>query len=189
MGDRLNSVDGRNKFWNNTVKKYGFEAIKLIDNLTESQSLEIEKQYIQKYGLRHEGGTLTNLTRGGAGGNTITPFNREGFLIKCRENKLGDKNPNYGKPTANKGKPLPDYIKQAISKANKGRKHTPEWIENQKIFLSKGRETILKNSYKVQSIKTGKIWENRIECINELEITMACFKSRIYKGKELKYLK
>ena len=39
----------------------------IIDNLTEQEAFELEKELIKKYGLKKEGGILINLTYGGEG--------------------------------------------------------------------------------------------------------------------------
>ena len=54
---------GRTQHWHNIVNKYGFEIKILIDNLTEQDAFEKEKQIIAEYGLH----TLVNVYEGGEG--------------------------------------------------------------------------------------------------------------------------
>jgi dGTP triphosphohydrolase len=65
-GKRLNSKQGRNQYWKNIVAKYGYEAYKLEENLTEEQAFTAEKQYITL--LKGLGYSLANMTDGGEGG-------------------------------------------------------------------------------------------------------------------------
>ena len=192
-GNRAFSTKGRNVFWNNTVNKYGFEVVLLCDGLTEQQSFEIEKQYIKKYGFRNEGGLLVNLTDGGTGGNTENELNKEERRKKLSLSKIGDKNPNYGKPV-NKGiKRSAESIKKQADKI-KGRKLKGEHYEKVILGLKKAKEVQSKNANKIICLNTGKIWQNRHECCNELGITTNTLKARIkrntlIKGYYLKYYK
>ena len=194
-GERYISKLGRNKFWNNTVNKYGFSAIKLVDGLTENEAFEIEKIYIEKYKLRIDGGTLVNLTKGGSGGNTINEINRETFLKKCSETKLGNKNPNYGKSSTFKGKHHTELTKQKLRELKLGKKLKPDVKEKVLLGLKKAAEVKLKNSLQVECLNTGKKWQNRQSCIADLGITLATFKRWIFinrpvqKGHYLKYIK
>lgn len=185
-GRMFNETD-RNRFWRNTVNKYGFIPIKLVDGLTERAALEIEKIYIQKYKLRSEGGLLVNLTQGGAGGNTIGDHNRQAFLKKCSEQKLGSKNPNYGKPTWLKGRNVSEQQKETLRQLRLGKKLDPEVKIKVLAGLKKAAEASLKSrTHKVQCLITGKVWDNRQECVKEIGITIDCFKSWIYKNKPMR---
>ena len=60
---------------------------------------------------------MYNLKNGALGGKTKISI--EGRK-RLSESKKGDKNPNFGKPSINRGKPRTDEVKEKISKANKG---------------------------------------------------------------------
>lgn len=90
---------------------------------------------------------------------------------KCRESKLGSKNPQYGKPLSketkkkmsialsgenncNYGKPIPDHVKEKIRQANTGRKHSEE--EKRKQSAS------LKEYYRLHKRDNSNDSENRL---------------------------
>lgn len=70
---------------------------------------------------------------------------------KMSKSRLGEKNPHYGIPCCWTGKKLPEYMKDKISKALKGKKKTEEHKKNlsisHKIFYNtpKGKEIIRRN--------------------------------------------
>jgi hypothetical protein len=77
---RAYSHQGRNKWWNNIVKKYGYEVKILYENLSNEQANELEKQLINQYGRKNTGtGCLVNMTDGGDAmiGLIITDVHRE----------------------------------------------------------------------------------------------------------------
>jgi hypothetical protein len=193
-GERAYKTDGRNEFWHRTVSKYGYGVVKLIDGLTEEQSLEIEKQYIKKYGLRKDGGVLVNLTYGGSGGRTIFEHNAELHRKNSSLAKMGRNNPNYGKRTWLSGKKVPDEIRKKISAARIGYK-MPEDVKKKVLAgLEKAKAAYQAKALKVQCLTTEKIWANRRECVKDLGITITTFKNRInsnrpIKGNHLRYVK
>lgn len=187
VGNRIDDIKGRNKFWQNTVDKYGYNTIKLAEGLTEVESFEIEKQYIERYGLRINGGTLTNLTYGGSGGNTINDTNRTEWLIKCRNVKLGERNPNFGKPGWMTGIKLSDAHKEILRQHRLGKKLSPEVKVKVLAGLAKAAKKSLESrTHKVQCLVTKKIWPGRKECIEELNINIDSFKQRILRNKPIK---
>lgn len=64
-GNRLQTTGNRSEFWKRIVKKYGFTAIKLVENLTEKESFEKEIELIAKY--KALGQCVANFTIGGDG--------------------------------------------------------------------------------------------------------------------------
>lgn len=67
-GNRAYKSSGRNKFWHSVINKHGFKVEIVKENLTEEQSVALEKQLIHEYGRRDLGvGKLVNLTNGGDG--------------------------------------------------------------------------------------------------------------------------
>ena len=58
----------RNRYWHNTVKKYGYIIDILEENLTEDEAFEKEKRYIKRIGRKDLGlGSLVNMDDGGNG--------------------------------------------------------------------------------------------------------------------------
>jgi len=123
--------DHGNKFLQNKILKVGIDNIKIEfpqKDLTELESFDLEKQYIQRIGRRDKGqGPLCNLTNGGEG-----PSLSEETKRKISEAHIGlqagDKHPMYGKNHS-------EISKQKISKAlkdincgwwNKGLKRSEE---------------------------------------------------------------
>jgi len=67
-GRRASVKINRNKFWENTAKKYKYEILFPHINLTEKEAIELEIYYINHIGRRDlNKGTLVNLTDGGEG--------------------------------------------------------------------------------------------------------------------------
>jgi hypothetical protein len=177
-GERSVSTEGRNRFWHNTVNKYGFAAIKLVDGLTNEQALEIEKQYIQKYGLRIEGGLLVNFTRGGQAGCVsalVTPETKD----KLRKSKIGPLNPNYGKRTWNYGKPRTEAERKKMSDAKRGVRQSEERKKASRAALVKAREAQTAKMFRIQCAASGRTWKNRNECMKELGLTLSQLKDRL----------
>lgn len=57
----------RTKFWKIIASKGGYEVEILLDGLSDSEVKEKEKEFIELYGKKSNGGTLCNLTDGGDG--------------------------------------------------------------------------------------------------------------------------
>lgn len=169
-GNRFNSIHDRSVVWKNYVDKYGFISIKLVDGIDNKMASEIEKQYIKKYGFKKLGGSLVNLTNGGEGGNTFDP--------------VGGKNWNSGKTGIYKPESL-----EKMRAFRLGKKLSPQLKEKVLVGLKKAHEAKLLKMYKVECLITGELWNNRWECINDLGISLALFKKRIFLGKKLKYIK
>ena len=107
VNQHLINVDKNKKslFYNKLRKilNEGLEPIryKLIESLTEKESLEYEKKLISLIGrIDIETGTLCNMTEGGEVGYKRTEEARK----KLSEAKMGDKNPMYNKTTTHKQK-------------------------------------------------------------------------------------
>lgn len=62
------SIHNRNKYWHNTVNKYGYEVQILKTDLTWEEACELESILISYYGRKDLGlGPLVNMTDGGDG--------------------------------------------------------------------------------------------------------------------------
>jgi hypothetical protein len=113
--DRMNSKKYRNDFWNKIVSKHGFESVIIESNLTEEESFDREIYWINRIGVFKDGGTLTNICKGGLGGDTISNHPNKEFIIeKIKSSLLLRPNPNLG-----------------------GKYCTDEWREKQSISQSK----------------------------------------------------
>ncbi len=185
--NRAESLAGRSKFWHSAVAKYGLAVVKIADGLTEQESFEIEKQYIAKYGLRIEGGTLVNMAYGGAGGRTIFEHNVESVRKKCRAGKIGDKNPNYGKKTWLSGLSMPQETKDKLRISRTGYRMPQDVKEKVLAGLKKAADqSLINRTHKVQCLITGQVWDNRNKCADDLNITMHTYRQRIFRNVPIK---
>jgi hypothetical protein len=190
--NRINSLNGRNKHWQNVANKYGFAGIKLADGLTEDQAFEIEIEYIKKHDLQINGGVLVNMTYGGQGMSGHKPTQET--ISKVSKAKLGNGNPNYGKKTWNYGIARTEEEKKKMSDAKRGVKQSTEQKAKSISALNKAKIERQKSCYKVQCILTGRLWNNRNECMKDLGLSISQFKEIIRPDrkngkKNLRYLK
>lgn len=117
----------------NKIIKLGHEPIfyKLIENISEENSLEYEKKLITLIGrVDLETGSLCNMTEGGDKGFSRTLEARK----KLSLSKMGEKNPQYGKTTSDKQK---EAVRQAhkegrIKLTEKGRQNIINYNKNKK---------------------------------------------------------
>ena len=152
----------RLKYFYNAIQKYGWENIShdILDEIEFNgikQLNELEEYYILKYNTLYPNGY--NLQTQGANcvrtpefGKTIseglTPevLKNRSAVFKSRGCNKGVKNGMYGKPAHNRGIPMSEKQREALRKANDGRKSTPisrekcsksisalVWINNGKI--------------------------------------------------------
>ena len=121
QGRRAKSRQHRNKWWKNTVSKYGYSVDILEDNLTEEQALEREIWFIKKLGRKDLGlGNLVNLSDGGESGSSGASWNMtEEQKMKQSKAKLGELNPSFGKtsPRARKVIDSNGVIYESVNKA------------------------------------------------------------------------
>lgn len=123
---REKDLRGRNRFWLNTVNKYGgFDYVLFMSGLSNDEACIVEKKLISHYGRRvFDGGQLVNLTLGGEG--------RFGFGLYGSDNgRFGKKVPYHvsvkfgrnmeGKNNPMKGKKHSDESKRLISEKAKKR--------------------------------------------------------------------
>jgi hypothetical protein len=69
-GNRSIQKTGRNNYWHKIVNKYGYDIIKIENNLTNSEANEKEIYWIKRIGRKDlDLGPLVNFTDGGEGGN------------------------------------------------------------------------------------------------------------------------
>jgi hypothetical protein len=144
INQHLINVDkGKTSLFYNKLRKIikdGFTpiSIKLIERLTEVDSLIYEKELINLIGrVDIETGSLCNMTEGGEVGFTRTEEARK----KISESKKGYKNPMYGKTTSEKQK---ESVKEAH--------------ELGKIKLTyEGRIKIIENNKKRKGVKNSNV--------------------------------
>ena len=86
----------RNEIWRKIFDKTEIEVEIILEGLTKNQSSEKEQEFIRLYGRKDLGtGTLCNMTDGGDGIWNCIRSNET--KDKLRQQKLGDKNPMFGK--------------------------------------------------------------------------------------------
>jgi hypothetical protein len=147
---RYRDTNKRSKLWKDYYKNNGFDVIFLEENLTNEESMRLERYWINRIGFNN----LLNQTKGGEGSEGFK-HNKETIEI-LRENMLnrnltGENNPNYGggnwsEETKKRfselkkqqqlgsnntfyGKTHSDEVRKIISKANKGKKLSKEHIQ------------------------------------------------------------
>jgi hypothetical protein len=127
--NRYKSKNDRNKWWHNTVNKYGYEVIFLEENLTEEEALAKEEYWIKRIGRRDLGnGSLVNMTDGGDGMKNIVFTDEHKKKISIA--KTGSKQSDIHKlniSIGNFNKPKSDIHKEKMSKYSKNR--TKEHLE------------------------------------------------------------
>lgn len=162
----INVSKNKNSLFYNKLRKIlndGFEPIKykLIESLTENESLIHEKKLINLIGrIDIETGTLCNMTEGGETGYKRTEESRK----KLSEAKKGEKNPMYGKTTTIKQKECVKNLHKngLIKLTTEGRKKLIENGKNRKgktnsVIRSDVKTYLLispdKNEYKILGAK------------------------------------
>lgn len=129
-----------NKIKNRKLKKIlkqGFNPLDycviIYKHLTDKEALQKEEDVIKIIGrINLKNGPLSNLTDGGEGSAGIQSTQKgktyeeiygpeKAKLLKKQRSEMfiGDKNPMFGKPGSNKGKPMSDEAKKHLSDLNK----------------------------------------------------------------------
>lgn len=139
--------DGNGNYFYRALLKYGYDNFSITeldcvlyankDQLIKKLN-DLEVYYINKYNSNNKSKGY-NSTSGG----DDNPMNNKEIVDKCiasrgfwsdeykrmfSEQKKGSKNPMYGVPPRNKGVPCPQHIRDAVSKAQKGRKDSLDVI-------------------------------------------------------------
>lgn len=115
----------RNILWGKIFSKTTIKIEIILDNLTKSQASEKEKEFIKLYGRKDlNTGTLCNMTDGGDG--IWNCIRSEETKEKLRQQKMGDKNPMFGKIQS-------DITKLKRSIKLKGQKRTDETKKRQSL--------------------------------------------------------
>lgn len=85
-GNRHNSKQGRNPYWRNIVKAYGYRSEILQHFETEEEAFQAEQELIAELGRKDLGkGLLVNMSDGGEGasGAVRTPEQRKNYSVKA----------------------------------------------------------------------------------------------------------
>ena len=107
---RAYSKTHRNDHWSHIVDKTSYEVHILFNDVSYEFAKEKEKEFIELYKRKEDGGILCNLTKGGDG------------VLGIRHTEEARK--KMGEP--NKGKTISDWHRQRISEFHKGKKHSEE---------------------------------------------------------------
>jgi hypothetical protein len=117
--------DRRNSIWSKIFLKTEIEVEIILDGLTKIQASEKEKEFIKLYGRKDLGfGPLCNMTDGGDG--IWNCLRSDETKEKLRQQKLGDKNPMFGKS------PSKETLLK-MSNSQKGRTHSDEEKKKQSL--------------------------------------------------------
>lgn len=89
--DRAFNKSNRSDFWKRIVAKTPYEVEIIIDNLSQSASIEKEIEFIKLYGRAKNGGTLCNLTDGGEFflGREFSKEERDNIALRCQKRRQG----------------------------------------------------------------------------------------------------
>lgn len=111
---RAYSKHGRNRYWHNTVNKYGYNVEILFSDISYNEAKSIESYLIKYYGRKDLGlGSLVNMTDGGEGSlnmneeerrkrsKRLTAYNKEKKDYSFTQSK--EYKENMSKATLNKG--------------------------------------------------------------------------------------
>lgn len=135
-------------YFDNALKKYGVEQFSFTKIDYPLELLDFWEEYwINEVGSLYPNGY--NLMTGGS-----APKHSEATKLKIRLQKLGDKNPNFGKPKS-------DETKKRMSESQTGKSHKRGWKHSQatRDKMSKaqqGRVVSLEARAKISRSKKGK---------------------------------
>ena len=97
--ERVYDKSGRNQYWKNIVRKYGYTYEVIADNLSVEDAYKLEVSLIRKLGRKDLGkGRLVNMTNGGDGHNnpnsevikTLIEKNRKNMKPVSQYNRKGE---------------------------------------------------------------------------------------------------
>lgn len=161
----------RNNLWNKIVKKHGYSVEIIADNLTKEDAINIECDYILKYGrISERNGCLCNITKGGEG---ATKSQKERDMLSKK--MKGENNPNFGKPMSNEQK-------QKIKKTLLLKKIKRPMSNEHKIAISNATKGIIRCTRKVVNTETMEEFNSIKECMVHYKITYGVFYRIIKNG-------
>jgi hypothetical protein len=138
-GGRAWKTSGRGEFWYRTVRKHGgYHIVLLHKQLTEDEAFQKEKEEIEFWGRRKDGGFLINLTDGGDGVSGYK-FTKEQYAKVKAVAQKRSQDPAYRakiKASAQKRAQDPEWKANVKAGAQK-RAQDPEWKANVKAGAQK----------------------------------------------------
>lgn len=169
----------RNQFFKNIINKEKDNVTSeiLVNNLTEQEAWDLEKQLIAEY--KSKGECKTNFHEGGRGGNTGNYNNpeRSRKISEAAKKRIGKLNPMYGKHHT-------EETKQKLREINLGKKLTPEHIEKLKE-ANRGRKKTKAEIDFISNLNKGKkmAQETKAKMMNSL----CPYRYQIYLNNKLQY--
>lgn len=169
----------RNQFFKNIINKEKDNVTSeiLVNNLTEQEAWDLEKQLIVEY--KSKGECKTNFHEGGRGGNTGNYNNpeRSRKISEAAKKRIGKLNPMYGKHHT-------EETKQKLREINLGKKLTPEHIEKLKE-ANRGRKKTKAEIDFISNLNKGKKMsqETKAKMMNSL----CPYRYQIYLNNKLQY--
>jgi|688.fasta_scaffold611942_2 hypothetical protein len=152
---RANDTKGRNKIWNDIVKKTDYEVEILFDNVSWDYALNKEIEFIDLYKRKTEGGTLSNITKGGEGVLGLKHKKETKEKLSKRFKGVKHTPEAIEKIRQTSKRPCSEEKKIKLSLANKGQKMTAEQREKLRIS-STGRKLSETAKEKLRIANTGK---------------------------------
>jgi hypothetical protein len=159
---RAYSITHRNKHWTSIARNTSYEVEVLFDGIDYEFAKEKEKEFIDLYKRKEDGGTLCNITKGGDG------------VLGLRHDEEARR--KMGEP--NKGKTISEWHRKRISEFHAGKKiseETKRKMSESQIGKSIGRkaseETKLKmlaSAKRGENNVTSKLTESNVLKIREL---------------------
>jgi hypothetical protein len=138
-GRRAWRTSGRGEFWDRTIRKHGgYHIVLLHEHLTEDEAFQKEKEEIEFWGRRNDGGFLINLTDGGDGVSGYKFTKEQLANVKAAKQKLAQDPEWRAKQKAGAQKLAQDPEWRAKNKAGvQKRSQDPEWRAKQKAAMQK----------------------------------------------------
>jgi hypothetical protein len=168
---RAFNTSHRNKYWKNIVNSTDYR----VEILFESSDLEIIKEkeieFISLYGMKQDGGTLSNMTSGGE----FTPSEVYAF----RKNFKHTEETKLRLSEVNKGRKATEETKKILSEINKKNKSHERLnfegsCEKAKVSRRNGLPEVL-------YVPTGKVYNSLPDACEELGLNLANERRRMYR--------
>lgn len=123
---RAYSLVDRNRIWNSIANRTSYDVEIVFDDLTWEEAVVKEKEFIKIYGRIQTGGMLSNMTDGGDGGYGVIVSKETRAKLSALSLSRGITKETREKMAAKlRGRPQPQWQRDILSKAAKGKKH--EW--------------------------------------------------------------
>jgi hypothetical protein len=155
-GKRARVTSGRSDVWYNVVNKHGgYEVVILYENLFEDAAFKLEKEEIEFWGRRKDGGFLINLTDGGEGTSGRQPQTPEWKVLHQERMKKIAQTPEWKA----KNKVIREKMYQ-----------DPEWRAKHKAAMkicSQNPEWRAKHKAVMQSLHQNPEWKAKHNAVRE----------------------